>query len=157
VNWDAVGALAELAGAVGVVVTLGYLASQIRQNSKLLRASTTASSNEVQTHMTALLAQDPEAARIFWDGLADRDSLSEPDRRRFDPLLTLFLQPIRQQYQFERDGIGSAEEWAYQTQGLAWVFEQRGARQWWRAWSGQYPQGFRDVVDCLIRERPDDE
>jgi hypothetical protein len=36
VNWEAVGALAELAGATAVVVTLIYLAIQIRHNSKLL-------------------------------------------------------------------------------------------------------------------------
>ncbi len=33
-NWDAVGAVAELAGAGGVILSLVYLAVQIRQNTK---------------------------------------------------------------------------------------------------------------------------
>jgi hypothetical protein len=37
-NWDAIGALAELAGAVSVLGTLIYLAKQIKDNSKLLSA-----------------------------------------------------------------------------------------------------------------------
>ncbi len=31
-EWDAVGAIAELMGAIAVLVTVGYLAVQIRQN-----------------------------------------------------------------------------------------------------------------------------
>ncbi len=38
-NWDAVGAVAEILGALGVIVTVAYLAIQIRQNSKLLASS----------------------------------------------------------------------------------------------------------------------
>ena len=38
-NWDAVGAFAELLGAVGVIATLLYLARQIGQNSLMMRAT----------------------------------------------------------------------------------------------------------------------
>ena len=31
-NWEAIGAIGEVLGAAAVVVTLGYLAVQIRQN-----------------------------------------------------------------------------------------------------------------------------
>ena len=151
-SWEAVGALAELAGAVGVIITLGYLASQIRQNSKLLRASTTASSHQIQSEITTLLAQDPDANRIYWEGLKDRDSLSEEDRRRFDPLVTLFLQHSRQQHQFQRDGIDDPDEWEYVKQGIAWLIRQPGGRQFWREWGTTYPQRFCDLVDDIVRE-----
>ncbi len=39
-NWEAVGAVGEALGAIAVVVTLIYLASQLRQNTKALRSST---------------------------------------------------------------------------------------------------------------------
>lgn len=39
-NWDAVGATAELVAALGVIVSLLYLATQIRQNTASVRAST---------------------------------------------------------------------------------------------------------------------
>ena len=38
-NWDALGAIAELLGAVGVIATLLYLAKQIGQNSQMMRAT----------------------------------------------------------------------------------------------------------------------
>ena len=39
-NWDAIGAIAELLGAVGVIASLIYLATQIRQNTRSVRGAT---------------------------------------------------------------------------------------------------------------------
>ena len=39
-NWEALGAIGEIVGAVALVVTLGYLALQIRQNTQVLRSAT---------------------------------------------------------------------------------------------------------------------
>ena len=36
-NWDAIGAIAELLGAVGVIASLVYLATQIRQSRQQMR------------------------------------------------------------------------------------------------------------------------
>ena len=36
-NWEAIGAIGEVIGALAVVASLIYLASQIRQNNKLAR------------------------------------------------------------------------------------------------------------------------
>jgi hypothetical protein len=38
-NWEALGAIGEIVGAVAVVLTLGYLAVQIRQNTTSVRAT----------------------------------------------------------------------------------------------------------------------
>ena len=39
-NWDAIGAIAELLGAVGVIASLVYLATQIRHSRDQMRAAT---------------------------------------------------------------------------------------------------------------------
>ena len=36
-NWDAIGSIAEVIGALAVLITLAYLAVQVRQNSTQLR------------------------------------------------------------------------------------------------------------------------
>ena len=38
-SWDAIGAVAELLGAFGVIASLVYLANQMRQNTRAMRAS----------------------------------------------------------------------------------------------------------------------
>ena len=114
----------EFIGGVAVVASLLYLASQIRQNSRLLRASTTAASSEVEIAVNTLIAQEPDVARSFRAGLAERDSLSEEDRERFDAVVEMWFQVFRQQHQFQQDGIGSADEWVYRSQGLRWMLRQ---------------------------------
>ena len=41
-NWDAIGAIAELLGAVGVIASLVYLATQIRQSREQMAQNTSA-------------------------------------------------------------------------------------------------------------------
>ena len=49
-NWEAVGAISEVVGAIGVIATLAYLAVQIRQNSAhLAESAKLASSSPTQT------------------------------------------------------------------------------------------------------------
>jgi hypothetical protein len=143
----------EFIGGIAVVVSLVYLASQIRQNSRLLQASTTSASSQVEVTVNALMAQEPEVAKAYFDGLTDLGSLSEEDRRRFDAVASIWIQVLRQQHQFQRDGIGSPDEWTYRLEGMRWVFRHgAGARQWWREIREVYPERFREVVDGLIRE-----
>ena len=105
-------------GGIAVVVSLIYLASQIRQNSRLLRAPTSAATGQNILSFQNMTIQDPEKNRIYWDGLDDRSALSEPDRRRFDPLLMAHFQIYLQQYGFAHDGIGDPRLWEQQIEGL---------------------------------------
>ncbi len=54
----------EFLGGIAVVVSLIYLAGQIRQNSKLLRASTASVTAQNLFSESSLMVQDPEVARI---------------------------------------------------------------------------------------------
>ena len=47
-NWEAIGAVGEVAGAIGVIATLTYLAVQIRLNTKAIRGATLDSITEHQ-------------------------------------------------------------------------------------------------------------
>ncbi len=71
----------EFIGGIAVVVSLVYLASQIRQNSKLLKVSTTGVVATSAFEFNKLLIVDVDLHRMFDEGLADRDSLSEAERR----------------------------------------------------------------------------
>jgi hypothetical protein len=143
----------EFIGGIAVVVSLIYLASQIRQNSKLLRASTASATAQTQTTAAVLQAQDPDVARIFWDGIQDRASLSESDRRRFDMLAEVTMMGTLQQYEFTREGIQLPLAAERREAGLRRMSQGPGFKEWWREGMGtDYPQEFRDYVDGLIRE-----
>ena len=142
----------EFLGGIAVVVSLVYLAGQIRQNSKLLRASTAGATAQIEFSGAALLVQDAEVARIFWEGLADRNALSEADRQRFDPLLSVQLRGQNRLYEFHREGLASPGGWQPVERGLRWTFQQPGVQQWWHVWGEGYSDEFRSLVDGMIRE-----
>jgi hypothetical protein len=142
----------EFLGGIAVVASLIYLASQIRQNSKLLRASTASATTQNVFSGSAMIVQDPEVARIFWAGILDRDSLPEGDRQRFDPLLSIQMDGSLQNCEFAQHGMDLPLTRERNADGMRWQMQQLGAQQWWRDWGHTYPQEFRDLVDGLIRE-----
>jgi hypothetical protein len=154
-NITTLAAWGEFLGGIGVIVSLIYLASQIRQNSRLLRASTASATAQNFSTGSTLMVQDPEVARIFWSGIKDRDSLPEEDRARFDPLLSMQMDSSLQQFEFGRIGIDLPLTSERLAGGLRWQMQQLGAQQWWRDWSHSYPKEFREHVDGLIREGDD--
>ena len=58
-NWDAIGAVGEISGAIAVVVTLIYLTVQIKQNSQQIRlASSQVATNSYSSRIMDVLS-DP--------------------------------------------------------------------------------------------------
>ena len=62
-NWEAVGAIGNVVGAIGVTVTLIYLIIQIKQNNRLLRLNTANVVTEELQAMFSLLASDKARRR----------------------------------------------------------------------------------------------
>ena len=85
-NWDALGAIAELIGAVAIIISIVYLAVQVRQTRKQLQAQ---ADDYISTR--AFEAYNPVYeggnARIFRVGLETPDALNEDEAFVFDLLM----------------------------------------------------------------------
>ena len=74
-NWELVGAIAEIAGAVGVLITLVYLAIQIKDNTKSLQAGSLESVLDGPRDRYFLpMAMESDLADIYARGLKLRES-----------------------------------------------------------------------------------
>lgn len=120
INWEAVGAIAELVGALGVIVSLIYLAKQIKgnsdtidQNTRAVLSSTETSSNDQVIEIMKTQIQDPQFAEVAHKGHADLASLDRIERARYS-LLLLSMFETHQTYfiQRARDSAGP-EIWEY--------------------------------------------
>ncbi|MEP1469336.1 MAG: hypothetical protein ABJK25_00025 [Halieaceae bacterium] len=137
-NWDAVGAIAEVIGAVAVIITLAYLAVQIRQNSRLLESNLVESHVNAANEVSKILASESGAANIFWDGLENtRTSLTLENRRRFDALLFLFVTSGYQAFRQNDEAALTRADWILQFPGF---------RDWWSEYAGTYPNDFREYI-----------
>ena len=83
--------LGQIIGAVAVVISLFYVASQIRQNTNAVRSSTAQTVHEHFAKWYHLVAADDDLSRIVANGLRDYVSLSEQERVRFIATFMAFL------------------------------------------------------------------
>ena len=64
-NWEAIGTIAEIVGAAGVIASLLYLAIQIRQSTKVARAETTKDLYLASRDAILQIASNDELAKIW--------------------------------------------------------------------------------------------
>lgn len=83
VNWDAIGAVGEILGALAVFASLMYLAAQIRGQRKQARASAFQEIGIATAAGWSVLAQNRELSDAVWAAVARKDGyldLSESDK-----------------------------------------------------------------------------
>ena len=81
-NWEAIGAIGQIVGAIAVVISLIYLAREIRSNARSARLASVGTIND----WLGQLATHPHLAEVWSRGIHDRDreSLKGPDRETFN-------------------------------------------------------------------------
>lgn len=77
------GSLGELIAAIATVVTLIYLATQIRHNNKALAESTSGAINASYASINSRISSDEQFAELFVRGRQDIRSLSPVELERF--------------------------------------------------------------------------
>ena len=128
-NWDAIGALAELAGAISVLGTLIYLAKQIKDNSKLLSTSIYETAMEGYNNINKWSIGDPDLAQLTRRWLTDDDTeMDSSEKFRLDMIQRVYANHIYKLFRLYEDGVLHEKEW--QNAGLeakqAWESSQVG-------------------------------
>ena len=150
------GSLGELVAAVATVATLVYLAAQIRQNTRTVRASGTGAASVSVNAMTHLLAQDDDARRVYFRGMRDPDSLTDDEREKFFSLVMLYLAGTQQAFYLLNEDAISDRMWSQTAQGLEWAIAQPGFVAYWSVWGGMNSPEFNTwVEERVVRNRRD--
>ncbi len=89
-NWEAIGAIAEILGVIAVISSLIYVGRQINQNTQIARANIVHGTSVLSNQIFQLIAQDAELADIYDRGTTGV-SLNRVDLRRFTALVTMYM------------------------------------------------------------------
>ena len=131
-NWDAIGAIGEIAGAMAVFASLIYLALQIRQNTSSLRAVAKHDATSLQLDYFDTLLLHPELRSVYRAGLEDFASLKPDERDVFGMLMyKAFFTFSEAFYQF-RHAHFDEEQWLESREAMDWHLSFPGARTWWQ-------------------------
>jgi hypothetical protein len=151
VNWEALGAIANLLAAVGVIATLIYLSIQIRQNTKAVRSSSI--QNLVQSFSTTAQAavENEHIIPLLLKGNAGAEALNEVERARLHFWFIMTFRRFEGVY-FQRDlGIVDADVIdGFERSHLA-VLASKGAQEWWANSKGIFNSGFVHYVRSFLR------
>lgn len=142
-NWDAVGAIAELVGAAGVIATLGYLAVQVRQNTISTRTSSYQAVVEAISDWSRAVGLTPGAAVLYTKGGQDLESLSSEERAQYNFIQTSLYRNFENIfYQHEQGAIDDVvwEGWSVRIRNN---FALVGTRAWWAIARLVYSAPFR--------------
>ena len=136
------GNIGDFLGGIGVVVTLAYLAVQIRKNTRSVRSAALDSISTSISEFMDKVAQDPALTKLWFDGLSGTVELSETDNRRFNLLLISLVRRWENAFHQSQAGVLESASWSGMLAGLTFVFSAPGAQAWWKARQGLFSAEF---------------
>jgi hypothetical protein len=144
--------LGDFISAVVVVVSLVYLAHQVRQNTESLRTENYARVLERVANMQARLSSDAVFAELIARGAVDPARLTAGERVQF----TWTFYEMFGAFEFMLHQTTSKalpeEVWLRWSETLSWWLSLPGVRAWWSARPAPFSASFTSYVDNKLRE-----
>jgi len=152
-NWEALGAVAELAGAVGVIASLFYLGSQLRRNSESIEAATALSISEATQQRLLAPAQTASLAAAFSKMMAGEE-LSQAEHVQVAFFNRATMRGIESTFVQQKRGLLADDvrrgyEALLERQLRLPVFR---STDWWSMERLSFDPAFRELVDELLRQ-----
>lgn len=157
-SWEALGAIGELLGALGVIVTLGYLAVQMRYNSRTLDQNTaaivvgteTANADEA-SRLYLELARSPGLACVVQRGNKSFAALTPTEMYRFSAYWQSTLLAHQNTYFHHSRGHTGDAAWETYSRHFDAYMALPGVAQWWRKVESMFDPTFRAYINAKIQ------
>ena len=130
-NWDALGAIGEIIGAVAVVLSLLYVARQVRDGSKQIRLNTTSNLMALTQDSFAPIYLSQANQDIWHSGLDSPEVLNASQFRQFVTYMDRAFYAYQLLVtQFE---AGVIEDDVFNMQGayFEYLYKTPGGQKWW--------------------------
>ncbi len=155
-NWEAIGATAEMIGGVAVLFTLVYLSIQVRQNSQMQRQQNVTEQTNRCIETGQFLASDPEFADIYRRAMNNLE-LTGTEFARLSGYLFAVLTDFEEMYYTHKAGQSSEFRWENLNKHAYWqIMPGTKGNEWWHRLKEKfYTNEFIDYVDRLLTVGPE--
>jgi len=152
-NWEAIGAVGEIAGAIAVIATLIYLAIQIKDSARAARSAAVTDATTAILDLYHELGSNPQTSELFLEGMENPESLSKQAQFQFLMLMHFGFLGFQRSFFLTqegtldvglRDSIGTAVHAVNQMPGTHFYWKQRK--------SYFQPEFVRWIEDLLAQE-----
>ena len=148
-NWDAIGAIGEIVGATAVVISLMYLAVQVRIQNKESKNATIVQLTEQWNALLTFTSQSDEQATVWVEGLQGNIS-NDVERVRFYAIASSFMHISESLYLQHLDGRLDSRVWRGLEGRLDDVATTKGMRQFWVARKNWFSVEFGQYIESKI-------
>jgi len=143
VNWEAISAIGQIVGAFAVVISLIYVAREIRRNA---RAERLASMDTVIRWLGELVAH-PHLRELYHRGIHDFESLKGADLVGFSMLMDQLFYIYQEMYYQQLEGHLDQRVWDMTEVPLRDINAYPGVQAWWRSRSHWFHEDFAKHVN----------
>ncbi|MFT4561294.1 MAG: hypothetical protein ACI9BW_001034 [Gammaproteobacteria bacterium] len=147
-NWDAIGAVGEVFGAAAVVISLLYLAAQVRTQNRESRLAATHEILEAYRN-TGMPFQSSENAQLLTKANRDFESLRKPQRIQIISLTLPVLRLWEEAFYQNRDGRVEDGMWDTMAKVFADVLSTKAFQKVWKLRQSGFSDLFRAHVNTL--------
>jgi hypothetical protein len=144
--------LGDFLGGLAVIVSLVYLALQVRQNTQSLRTENYGRALDRVSSIQSQLSRDTELARFFSKGVVDTSKLTPAERIQFTWALYEAFGAFEFMFHASRTRALPEEVWARWSSTLAWWLSFPGVQSWWRHRPVPFSASFSSYVEGILRE-----
>ena len=148
-NLENLGNIGEFVGAIAVVVSLLYLAVQIRHNSRVSQFEAHRNLSESIASVLGEIAANDETYRIWKVMTESPDDATHDDRERFGMLMHRFFTVFSDAHRFSvTDPHLAVRDKTF----VARFMGMPAVRGWWSRQGGMYSEPFKSLADEIARE-----
>jgi hypothetical protein len=148
-NWDAINAISQLISSIAVVVSVLYLAVQLRSSTRVARVAAMDAAAAALRDVTKPFMENAELGRLWRTGLENLDALSAEDQARFFHAAHQFLKALETIHYHYVYGLLDPQLWAGWRELLHHYVATPGIRFYLERRSGVFSERFRTFISEL--------
>ena len=149
-NWEAIGALGELAGATAVVLSLVYVAIQIRDNTRSQEAATYHTMISAKNQVNLQISTSNDAPLILLKGSRDYLGLEIEERHRFNLLMRSILVVCEDIFVQYSKVLADIQDHDINMAMVRDLFKQQGIEEWLSRNRHLFRKGFLSEIDAIV-------
>jgi hypothetical protein len=148
VNWEAISAIGQLVGALAVVISLFYLAREVRSSAHATRHAAMRSTLDSFNRLSQLITEHSDLAELYYRGLDDFEALEGVDCARFGAIMHQVFRNMEDVYHQHLRGHLDPHLW-HGIEGFMRSFNANpGVQAWWRSHSHWFSgEEFAKFID----------
>lgn len=151
---EQLGIVAQIVGAIAIIITLIYLSIQVKDSARASRAAAVTDATTAMQAFYQELGSNPATSKLFLDGLTKPDTLSQESQYQYLMMMHSCFLGFQRSFFLAREGtldvalrdsIGTAMHAANQLPGMHF---------YWRQRKGYFQPEFIEWVEDLLARAP---